>query len=229
MSNPWCAQLFRYELVMQAVLSLYAADINGQLPTVITLPAFSIDVVYLKTRSRSVHAGRQSASTACVLDAGPVPPVPLQVQGQALVPSILPIARTSWTLPRTATRSRAQFRPEPEAISIELVRRWQTWAVDPHGNGTCCTTFNFTIPCRFSAAVDCTVGLLTHPRHPTGTLHPHHLYCHISLRQVEDPDEQARSWPPSPKIHWELRAMFNGVVEPVLDVLLRFEPRVRRQ
>lgn len=47
---------------------------------------------------------------------------------------------------------------------------------------------------------------------------------HVSLRQVEDPDTQARIWPPSPKIHWELRAMHHNAAEPFLDVLLRFEP-----
>lgn len=198
------------------------------------LPAFPIDVVHLNTRSRSVYAGRRSANAACVFQAGNVPPVPPQAQGHAPVPSILPIARISWTrpaLPPTATGSSAQFHPQPRAISIRLVRKWQTDAVDPEGNGTCHTAFSFTIPCRFwLLLIAC---LTTHLRNATGTFHTHHLHadnCHISLRQVENPEEQAGIWPPSPKIHWELRAMCDGAAEPFLDVVLGFElPSVWRQ
>ena len=68
---------------------------------------------------------------------------------------------------------------------------------------------------------------MTHPTNAIGIFGPNHFDMenyHISLRQVEDPDEQAGIWPPPHKIHWELRAMGDNAAEPFLDVLLRFEP-----
>lgn len=129
------------------------ADAYGQITehTVIRVPAFAVDVFHLNTRLPSAHGN--SASTVLFLQADSVLQVPHWAKSQALVPSILPVARIAWESPphqdsrRTSAESR--FHPQARALSIRLVRRWQAGAVDPDRNGIYRTAFDFTLPCEF--------------------------------------------------------------------------------
>lgn len=159
MSNSWWAPFFWYEPSPEIALNLRIADANGQTTehTVIRVPAFAIDVFHLNTRSPSAHSG--SASTVCYLQADSVPQVPRWAKSQALVPSILAVARIAWESPPHQGPRRAsagsRFHPQPRALSITLVRRWQTRAVDPKQNGIYHIAFDFTVPCEFQLLLNC--------------------------------------------------------------------------
>lgn len=159
MSNSWWAPFFWYEPSPEVALNLPIADANGQIKedTVIRVPAFASDVFHLNTRLSSARSG--SASTVCFPQADSVLLVPRWAKSQALVPSILPVARVAWESPPHQGPHRAsagsRFHPQPRALSITLVRRWQTRAVDPERNGRYHVAFDFTVPCEFQLLLNC--------------------------------------------------------------------------
>lgn len=128
--------------------------------TVIRILAFPITVYHLNTCSPFLES--HPMATTCVMQHNSVPHVPFGCEGQAPVPSILPMACLWWKSTHQDTR-RSTARgslpswppPQPRAASISLVRKWQTRAVDPGNDGACRIDFRFTIPCKFLLKVEC--------------------------------------------------------------------------